>query len=924
MLALLLAFLSGIPALMYQVVWTREVTLLAGGQLDAIATVVAAFFGGLALGARTLGGVADRSPRPLRLYALLECAAAVLALGTMWGLRALDASTSWSSAGMLAASAVLLLPPTIALGGTQPALLRSTGTRAAGATGPAGRIQGSNTLGAVAGVGLAVLGIPHFGLWTTLCLAALLATGIGATALLFDRARGPDPRIDRATRLAPPLPFALLLLAAGAGFATLGYEVLAARMATLRLGSSLYAWGLVLALFLAGLGAGNLAFARIAARTARPWQWLGGVEATCAGLIALGLPILHPPLARTAGGIESASLAAIALGTLPAAVLMGGAFPLFARLLLDTRPGRSFGALTAWNTAGGIAGSLLAPLLLIPLLGLTGAVLACSAVGFFIASAIFALAPGGSRPRTRVLVANGVFFLLAGSVGVAGVRIAQPNSALFAAHGRHASAMVVAHGAQRDLVVDGDPEASTASAARRTEELLAALPLAIHPRPRRFLEVGLGSGITLGTAARFPLEAIDCVEIASSVIDAAEYFEPDNRGVLRDPRVRLIRRDATVFLREADLQYDVITANTLHPWSVGATGLYSAEYFQRVARALSPGGIAAQWLPTQRLAPGHFLAIVRTFFEAFPAGGIFWGAGNVILLGSQEPIVTPDSQTLLDRLASTGLDPAPKSLASGGALDRRQIATAETVRARIGAEKILRNDRPVLERPLPETADSHAEALVLDELVALAASDPERIQNAGAIALWLEARAARRRGLVELAEGREELALRAGLAVVPELRAERLAMEGHTALHRNEISQAEGLYERALGSDPDSAEAELGLGSLALQRGNHAEAAQRLRRVVARRPNHPGGWQQLAATLHEFGRPREAAAAIDRALASNPFFPDALATAGLIAVQRGDRAEVERLLTRMSALHATPHRRALHDLASVRWPGFGD
>ena len=134
----LLALLSGIPALMVQVVWTREVTLLAGGQLDAIATVVASFFGGLALGARTLGGVADRTPRPLRLYALLEIASALLGLATFWGLRALESSTALGSTGMLLASAALLIPPTVALGGTQPALLRSTGREGADATRPAG------------------------------------------------------------------------------------------------------------------------------------------------------------------------------------------------------------------------------------------------------------------------------------------------------------------------------------------------------------------------------------------------------------------------------------------------------------------------------------------------------------------------------------------------------------------------------------------------------------------------------------------------------------------------------------------------------------------------------------------------------------------------------------------------------------------
>jgi len=440
----------------------------------------------------------------------------------------------------------------------------------------------------------------------------------------------------------------------------------------------------------------------------------------------------------------------------------------------------------------------------------------------------------------------GACFAAAAVLGGVGVRAAQPGGVVFAAHGRSGSAVVIASGAQRSLIVDGDPEASTVGNARRTEELLAALPLAVHPNPTSFLEVGLGSGITLGTAARFALDTIDCVEIAESVVAASRFFRPDNRGVLEDPRVDLIRRDALVFFRQAEDQYDVIAANTLHPWSVGATGLYSTEYYERLAQALAPGGITAQWLPVGRMAPEHFSAIVRTFFETFRSGGVFWLEGNVILLGSKREFALPGSGDFRRRLARAGLDPATYGLASNGALGRRRVATAETVRARIAAEPLLRNDRPLLERRAHLRNSRHSEAAVLDRLATLARRDHEGTGGSGAIELWLEGLAARRRGDTKLANGREELAFRAGLVSVPQLRAERLAMEGHRALAREEPTLAEGLYESALQSNPTSAEAELGLAAIALARGDRKHAVRR----PAAAPS-PGG---LATARHGAAR----------------------------------------------------------------------
>jgi len=895
--ALLLAFFSGGPALVYQVVWTREVSLLAGTQIDAVATVVAAFFGGLALGARVLGARVDASPRPLRFYASLELAAAALAIVSMVALRALHTSGPANSGAMLAACALALFPVTFLLGGTQPALLRSTGILEGDAAAPAGGIQGVNTAGAVLGVVFAAFAVPHFGLWNTLLVGVGSAASVGILALGLDRisaAPGVSRAEEDATRPQSPLPIGVLALAATAGAATLGFEVLAARMAALWLGSSLYAWALVLSLFLAGLAAGNLSFANVAARTARPAVLLAGIEAACAVALALGITALHPPLAHPSSGIRPGSLFAVAIGTLPAAFLMGAAFPLFARLVLDRTPGRSFGALSAWNTAGGIVGSLLAPILLLPALGMLGGTLACSALNFAVAAALF-LSTGrewkvGLRSQA---VATAAVYLASAGFGTYFVKSNLPVDVIHIEHGRHASAVVINVDGERELIVDGDSEAFTGGDARRTEELLAALPLGLHPSPKRFLEVGFGAGITLGAAARFPLDQIECVEISDAVLASARYLEPANRGVLRRDGLVIHHLDARAFLRTTSARYDVVVANTLHPWSLGATGLYSREYFEQFSEVLEPGGIAVQWIPAERIAVESFRSILRTFFDAFEHGYVFWGASNVILVGAHNAIDVPNDAMLAARLERGDFELAELRLEGpvGDSLRERTIARATDVRTVFGPEEILTDDRPELEADAVRGVQAN-DAEIFDALVALANLRRTDGRGAGhpALALWLEARAARAAGNLGRARSREALARDAGLGLAALDYAQRTAQEGRWALERGDLEEAEKRFLEVQGIDPQSRAAAFGQAVVARERGDARSGADLIRSWLETQPADAGGWNQLASWLAEWNDITGAQGAVDRAREANPYFGSAIANAGLLAAARGDVA----------------------------------
>ena len=353
---------SGFAALVYQVVWTREVALLVGSQIEGISAVLAAFFGGLALGSRWLGARADRVASPLRMVAVLEAGAGLLAVLSLLLLRSLGrqgpAVPGW---GLLALGMLAILPVTFLLGGTLPALLRAAAGDALAVSRKAGALVAANTAGAVLGVALAAAGAPRLGLAATFRTAAALAIALaGLAAWLASReaatSRPPAPA-DSAERT--PVAPLVLIAAALAGAATLAFEALSARAAALRLGSSLFAWAWVLGLVLASLAAGNAALARPATRSRAPARDLGWIQAGAAATLALGALGLRSAPATAAAGLGPSTLLLVAAALLPPVFLMGGAFPFFVRLAVrgGANLAGAFGLVSAANTAGGIAGA---------------------------------------------------------------------------------------------------------------------------------------------------------------------------------------------------------------------------------------------------------------------------------------------------------------------------------------------------------------------------------------------------------------------------------------------------------------------------------------------------------------------------------------------------------------------------------------
>ncbi|MEN8160368.1 MAG: tetratricopeptide repeat protein [Myxococcota bacterium] len=891
-----LALASGVPALVYQVVWTRQLELLIGAQAPAVAVVVATFFAGLAGGAWFWGPRADRSGHPLRLFAGLEAGGALAALVAYQALGALADVPSLR----LPLGALAILPSTWLLGGTLPALLCATSDAHAPAR-SAGALVAANTAGALGGVVAAALGAPTLGLGDTLRGAGSFALAVAAVAAAHPASR----RVSTATagpEVRPPL--LLLAAAALAGATTLAFEVLATRAATLRLGSSLAAWSFVLASFLLGLAIGNAAAARGSARTRSPARTLGWIEVFAAlALLAAGRWLGHAPT-TAAVGLTAGSGLGVVLAILPAVVGMGAAFPFFVRLAAPERvaAGARFGALSAANTAGGIAGSLLAPFVLLPRLGLDHALLACALGG---AALGLAFLSRGEGPRSARRFEVG---LAAGAL-VAAVLLALPRERgprpLFVGHDAQATVAVVREGGARHLYVDGDPEAASRGAARATEEWLALLPLALHPQAGRVLEVGLGSGITLGTVARFPLDRIACVEIAPAVPRAARFFAPENLGVVerarQDEAIGITIGDGRTFLLGEVGRWDLVLANTVQPASVGATGLYSREYDERLRRALAPGGLVAQWLPLELPEPA-FRALLHTFFSVFPHGALWWGADNLIVIGAMEPVGEPGPdafETLRarapDALARLGLDGLPE-------LRARRLVDAALVRAQVADGELLLDDRPRLELWSARQRGGAHPAGGLDVLERLAAEAVRLDPSRAPLADFVRSRAARRRGDVDVADALEARAEGAGLRLARETRRSREAAAAGALFRADRLAEAEARYRALLAEAGDHADARFGLAATRYRRGDVSGARAELEALVEATQSHAEAWNLLGALRAEASEPERARAAFHRALAADPWFREALANAFRLAERRGDAEAAAHYERRLRAL----------------------
>nr|WP_199047038.1 fused MFS/spermidine synthase [Dyella sp. ASV24] len=665
----LLLFGSGAASLVYQLLWIKQLSIVVGVEVYAVTIAVSAFFAGLAVGGAWLGRVADRLARPLRLYAWLEAAVAVMAVAATVLLAHSAAPFAYleQRVGWLAWALpfVLVGLPAVAMGGTLPVLVRACARESVASTG--GRLYAANTAGAIGGVLLApFVWLPALGVQGSALAAATINVLVAVVALMLDRRRVPSTPSMSPEAAGPSgsARLALVLYAVAGGIA-LGYEVIWSQTVVQFMSTRAFAFSMMLAVYLFGLMVGSAIYARFADRVRNPWAAFG-VLIALAGLVALlqvsllgnWLPEWQSGLANAVTSMTGSRLAAMcarfavaaaALVLLPT-LLLGAAFP--AVLRLSARPersGRGVGFAVALNTLGGIAGTLLTGFALVPMFGLVRA-LALLAVAAGVVGMIAAFAGTPLQKRSRWAVVAVSFCTLLTAVLTPSEKLAQlltlvrGGDLTFYEESRGGTVAVLAQGHEDSrfhrLYIQGVSNSGDTLPSQRYMRLQALLPLIIHRgEPRSALVIGFGTGITAGALSQYPgLTTRVCAELLPAVVQAHTQFQ-GNYGAGSDPGLDIRLRDGRRELLASDQTYDMITLEPPPPSAAGVVNLYSRDFYQLAARRLAPGGLLAQWLPLPTQNDEDSRAMVRAFLDAFPHATL-WTTElhEMLLVGSNDPI----------------------------------------------------------------------------------------------------------------------------------------------------------------------------------------------------------------------------------------------------------------------------------------------
>jgi spermidine synthase len=725
---LLLLFIgSGCAALIYEVVWFQLLQLVIGSSAISLAVLLGTFMGGLCLGSLGYARVASAGRHPLRMYALLEAAIGVIGLLVLVAMPVVgSAYSSWAGPGTMgivlraAAAGICLLPPTLLMGATLPALSRWIEMTPRGVSW-LGFFYAGNTVGAVIGSVLAGFYLLRvYDLATATFVAVALNAAVAAAAFLVSSVCAYEP--PRALAAAEPGGDAggrraagpgsnsaqlverrtVFLAIALSGFTALSAEVVWTRLLSLLFGGTTYTFSLILGGFLLGLGIGSSLGSAFARTLARPASALGWCQAgVCVAVAWAGVMVgtsmpywpIDPSISTSPWFNFQLDAARCLWTVLPGAVLWGASFPL--ALAAVARFGgdqaQVVGRLFAANTLGAIVGALGAGAL-VAWVGSQHTQQIMIAVAA--TSALLMLLPGlggaavgaaGSRLATVALILG-----LGGGAVLLG-RAIPPVPGLLVGYGRFAATWVnqaefiyVGEGLNASVAVSqlssgvlnyhnaGKVQASSEPQDMRLQRMLGHLTTLVPERPDSVFVIGFGAGVTAGAVSIDPrVQRVTIAEIEPLVpTTVSRYFSAHNFDVANNPKVTIRVDDARHYLLTTKEKFDAITSDPLDPWVKGAAMLYSREFFDLVKRRLNPGGVVTLFVQLYSSNEDAVKSEIATFFEAFPRGLVFGntynGAGYDLVLLGQLDAAPLDIDVLAARLDGPEYAPVAQSLRQVG------------------------------------------------------------------------------------------------------------------------------------------------------------------------------------------------------------------------------------------------------------------
>lgn len=707
----ILFLLSGLSSLIYQVIWTRMLVFVFGSTTFATSTVLAVFMGGLALGSFLAGRFADKAKKPFLHYGLLEGVIGVWALLTpvlfsaaipLYKMCFESLHLNLIAFGLLrfAVATVILLLPTACMGATLPLLSRFVTERLENVGDRVGSLYAVNTLGAVIGsISAGFLLLPNLGLNLTTIIAA--STNLGLALLVFILSKTKQfspaniaetsaeekteeaPPQDRSKSILPAFVRVTMLSFAISGALAMIYEVAWTRSLLMVIGSTTYAFTVMLATFLIGIFLGSLICARFVDRLKNPTLWFAFAEiGLClAGFLSLilfsFLPYWNVVVAFHYGKSPEISMffrfCSAGIVLLPVSLFLGAIFPLAVKVCARDLEsiGSSVGQLYSMNTLGAIVGSFIAGFIVIPMLGSEQTLVFCSVCNFALGAVLLVLF-GNVKKSIQILTALTAVALLVWTLVCPAefwdhrvIAMAQNTrrglmqggvdelpsfdkwqDALvtsrkipFYKEGKAANVAIMETGNTYSLLTNGHIDASD-QLDMENQAFLAVFPLTLKPEAKDVCVVGFGSGVTAGFALRFPIERMICSEIEPVVIETSKFFHHVNFKPEEDKRYFLEPSDGRNYLLGTAKKFDVVISEPSNPWQAGVCNLFTREYFQICKNSLNKDGLFTMWSQTNEIPPKNLAEVFSALHSAFPYVFVMdSNNGDVNAIASQDKFI---------------------------------------------------------------------------------------------------------------------------------------------------------------------------------------------------------------------------------------------------------------------------------------------
>jgi spermidine synthase len=755
---LFLFFSSGLVSLVYEITWARQLQNIFGSATFSISVILASFFGGMAIGSRAVAGWGQNRD-PIALYGVMEIAVGIYTLLFPVFLKlAGHAHVSTAAAFYtmpfvdgffkVVISFLVFLVPCTLMGATLPLLSRYTGRQDLFTGKSVGLLYGMNTFGAVAGVfisGFWMIGA--LGLSATVRAGAVANLIIGFCALALSRfgSGGLDAAKRTEDRETPKEILLKLVpwLYGLSGFCALALEVLWTRAVMQVFNGSTYAFSGILIVFLTGSAVGSVVVSANVNRRFPPALWFAVGQMALGALVFITLFIIPGEFAaynRITGSLPptwiGASLSFIAASGILVfvpALLLGAFFPLVVQWVSPGagNAGSAVSRIYAANTLGSIIGSFCAGFVLIPVMGLRNSLVLIALIETVIGLLLYLKVANGpvwwksTLTGCTLVAAVVVFLILPADLFTANA----PQGYLRIFHKEDAAAEVSVYTGGSDQVPTKVIRVNNYAVTVETQgygmcllQREGHLPCLLHPHPDSLLVIGLGSGISLSSAASHGCRHIDCVEIVPAQKDALRCFTDENNNIASDPRVTIVTDDGRSFVEATRNRYDVIIGDLFNVSAAGTGNLFAVDHFEACRRRLKPGGIMVQWLrPTQMFENG-FKTAIRSMAAVFPDVELWTGFMDpykciVAVVASLEPmhVELKEIQARIDHgnpalLSMCGYENA-FFLAS-----QRQMDNAQT-RTYVGEGECNTYDRPLIEFMVPRQAEKKGQMELLKSLL---------------------------------------------------------------------------------------------------------------------------------------------------------------------------------------------------------------